>query len=383
MAAVKQAVKAAVKKGAGTKALTTQEKLAALKKFKEKNNLTNAQEKEPQWLIMPEAFVKAVKSNIPIGYVSRCRGKSNTGKSTLKLEIIKACQRQGIIPVVFELENNFAWNHAKEIGVNITVGSDPETGEVVYGPGDDMLYFDTAKLYEMYGKFDHEHGKWLTKPNRDTYVIEDVSMCIQDLISKQREGELPFDMFFIIDSIGVGVCYRAAINHTNNAMWYAAAISQCFNVIVNDLIPSSRNVNSEYTNSLFFVQKTWTQTTPTGIPQANSKGGESMDWAVRLSIYYGGIASASIKELTATSGGREYKYGIKTKIKVEKNHVDDLTYSGEICSLTHGFWDPDKLDEYKKIYGEEIRKKLAETNGISENEVGEIEYKEKDVIVTD
>ena len=150
--AVKQAVKTAVKKGAGTKALTSQDRLAALKKFKEKNNLVEVKEKEPQWLIMPDAFVKAVKTNIPCGYVSRCRGKSNTGKSTLKLEIIKACQRQGIIPVVFELENNFAWSHAKSIGVNITETFDDETGEVVYGPGDDMLYYDTAKLYERYGK---------------------------------------------------------------------------------------------------------------------------------------------------------------------------------------------------------------------------------------
>lgn len=372
-------VKQAVKKGAGTKNLNTSDRLAALKRFKEANNLTGAKEKEPQWLIMPDAFVKAVKTNIPLGYVSRCRGKSNTGKSTLKLEVIKACQRQGIIPVVFELENNFAWSHAKSIGVNISEYVNDETGEVEYGPGDDMLFYDTSKLYELYGKFDHEHGKWLSKPARDTYVIEDVAMCIQDLIRKQREGELPFDLFFIIDSIGVGVCYRAAINHTNNPMWYAGALSNSFNIIVNDLIPSSRNVNSEYTNSLFFVQKIWNSTTATGIPQVNSKGGESLDWSVRLSIYYGGIASASIKELTATSGGREYKYGIKTKIKVEKNHVNDITYSGEICSLTHGFWDPDKLDEYKKTYAAEIKRKLAETNGIKVEDVGELEYNERQV----
>ena len=86
-----------------------------------------------------------------------------------------------------------------------------------------------------------------------------------------------------------------------------------------------------------------------------SKGGESLDWAVRISFYLGGIESASVKKLTATSGGREYKYGTKTKIQIEKNHVDDLTYEGEICSTRHGFWDPDKLDEYKKIYAKEIK----------------------------
>ena len=146
------------------------------------------------------------------------------------------------------------------------------------------------------------------------------------------------------------------------------------NSIVNDLIPSTRNVNSEYLNTLFFVQKTWTKSTASGLPSAVSKGGESMDWAVRISIYLGGIESAGIKKLTATSGGRDYKYGTKTKIQVEKNHISDITYEGEICSTTHGFWDPEKLDEYKKTYASEIKTKLAETYKIPVDEVGEISY---------
>jgi hypothetical protein len=243
-----------------------------------------------------------------------------------------------------------------------------------------MLYYDTAKLYELYGKFDHEHGKWLSKPNRETYVIEDVALCIRDLIKSQRNGELPLDMIFIIDSIGVGDCYRAAVNQSSNNMWYAGAVSVAFNVIVNDLIPSSRNVNSEFINTLFFVQKTWTKTTALGLPSAVSKGGESMDWSVRISIYLGGIESASVKKLTATSGGKEFKYGTKTKIQIEKNHVEDLTYEGEICSTSHGFWDPDKLDEYKKKYASEIKEKLSKTYHISVDEVGDLTYEETDEV---
>ena len=358
-------------------------KLAALRAFKEKKNMSQSIEKEPSWLILPEAFQKATRlAGIPLGFCTRVRGKSNTGKSTLKLEVIKAAQKQGILPVIFELENNFSWKHAKEIGVEIEEGVDPETGEIIYGPSENMLYFDTAKLYELYGKYDHEHGKWLSKPNRDSYVIEDVAMCIRELIKSQREGEIPFDMIFIIDSIGVGDCYRAAVNNSSNNMWYAGAVSVAFNVITNDLIPSSRNINSEYLNTLFFVQKTWTKTTATGLPSAVSKGGESMDWAVRISIYLGGIESASVKKLTATSGGREYKYGTKTKIQVEKNHVSDITYEGEICSTTHGLWDPDKLDEYKKLYAGEIKARLAETFQIPIDEVGEITYDEADEVET-
>ena len=370
-----------IKKGAGIKkAINSQERREFLRSFKEKNGIEKAIEKEPQWLIMPDAFVKATKLNIPLGTCIRVRGKSNTGKSTIKLEVIKAAIRQGILPVVFELENNFAWSHAKEMGIDVEEIVDEETGEISYGPGEDILYYDTSKLYELYGKFDHEHGKWLSKPNRENYVIEDVAKCIRDLIKKQKEGELPFDMIFVIDSIGVGECYRAAINNSSNQMWFAAALSSSFNTIVNDLIPSSRNVNSPYINTLFFVQKIWTQNTSMGLPRAMSKGGESLDWSVRVSIFLGGIESASIKALTATSCGKDYKYGVKTKIQIEKNHVSDITYTGEICSTVHGLWDPDKLDEYKKTYAKEIKQKLAETNKIDINDIKEIEFSEVDEV---
>ena len=68
----------------------------------------------------------------------------------------------------------------------------------------------------------------------------------------------------------------------------------------------------------------------------------------------------SIKVLKATSKGRDYQYGIKTKIKVDKNHVNNITYEGEICSLQQGLWNPDKLDEYKKQYASFIKSKLEE-----------------------
>lgn len=363
------------------KTMSMADKLAALKAFKEGNNLSEAKEKEISWYVLSDGFQEATRlPGIPRGYVSSARGHSNTGKSTTKLELIKAVQRQGDLPVVFELENNFAWEHAKTIGVNISEYIDEETGEVMYGPGDDMLYYDTAKLYELYGCFDHEHGKYLTKPNRETYCIEDVALCIRELLRKQREGVIPFNMVFIIDSIGVGSCYRSAANNSDNNMWYAGAVSVCFNTIVNDLIPSSRNVNSEYINTAFFINKIWVQNTAMGLPSAKSKGGTSLTYAYRLLLYFGGIEGASVKALKATSGGRDYTFGIRTKLKVEKNHVNNITYEGEICSTDHGFWDPNKIDAYKKEHAAYIKSKLAQTNKISIDDITDVTYSEEDVV---
>ena len=107
------------------------DKMAALKAFKEANGLGTTKEKELSWIIMPEAFQEATRlPGLAVGYVNAVRGHSNTGKSTIKLEAIKAAQRQGILPVVFELENNFAWKHAKDIGVEFYVYFDYLSGEV-------------------------------------------------------------------------------------------------------------------------------------------------------------------------------------------------------------------------------------------------------------
>jgi hypothetical protein len=129
---------------------------------------------------------------------------------------------------------------------------------------------------------------------------------------------------------------------------------------------------------MFVINKIWVENTAIGLPSAKSKGGIALTYAYRLLLYVGGIASASIKALTATSGGKEYQYGVKTKIKVEKNHINNLTYTGEICSLQQGLWNPDKLDEYKKEYAQFIKEKLAETNKISLDEVGDITFEEVD-----
>ena len=65
-------------------------------------------DKPMEWLIMPKAFQDAIKlPGFPMGYVSTICGHSNTGKSTLVNHAIVAAQKQGIIPVIYDTENNF------------------------------------------------------------------------------------------------------------------------------------------------------------------------------------------------------------------------------------------------------------------------------------
>lgn len=81
--------------------------------------------------------------------------------------------------------------------------------------------------------------------------------------------------------------------------------------------------------------------------------------------------------MTATSKGLTYSYGIETKIKVSKNHLDaphNVCYEGKLIASDIGFISPDDLETYKK---EHISQILKELNKMSD---GTVEIKSEDVV---
>ena len=84
-------------------------------------------DKPMDWIFMPKAFQDAIKlPGFPQGYVSTICGHSNTGKSTLVNHAIVAAQKQGLIPVIYDTENNFDFKYAMDMGMEAT----PVYGEV-------------------------------------------------------------------------------------------------------------------------------------------------------------------------------------------------------------------------------------------------------------
>src|SRR5574344_938786 len=79
----------------------------------DEDRVKSSADKELEWIILPNAYERAVKlPGVPMGYLTVLAGWSNTGKSTIKNCIIASCQRQGILPVIFETENNFDFKYA-------------------------------------------------------------------------------------------------------------------------------------------------------------------------------------------------------------------------------------------------------------------------------
>lgn len=396
--------KQAIKKGAGIKK-------GGLSAFKEKHGLnpenssnytelSNAN-KPMDWILMPKAFVSATRlPGIPLNTVCSVIGHSNVGKSTLINHAIAAAQRQGYIPVIIDTENSFSFQYAQSMGFkcepiygDVEIETiDPDTGEVtistenqiVHWDGD-FIYYNNKLLCDRFGKFDYNQGKETSK-KRTVAVVEDVAMCINELLDAQDNGEIEQGFLFVWDSVGsIGSFKEYNAKGVGNAMWTAASISSAFNTIVNDRIPRSRKISSKYNNTFLYINKVWmdAMTNPVGPAIMQTKGGKSLKYSTRLEILMGGQLTSGVKRLTATYKGSDYSYGIETKIKILKNHLDaphNVCYEGKMIASDIGFIDPADLDDYKKNHISNILKKLQEISN-SEKPISEkdIEFTEEDV----
>ena len=397
--------KQAIKKGAMTKR-------AGLSAFKEKvglnassgtvNTTISNANKQQSWILMPKAFQEATKlPAIPENTVVSVIGHSNVGKSTLINHAIASAQTQGLIPVIIDTENSFSFQYAQNMGFKAEpIYGDvevedvcTETGEItthtenqiVHWDGD-FIYYNNKLLCERFGDIDYSKGT-KTKSKRKIAVVEDVASAINELLDAQEDGEIEQGFLFVWDSVGSIGSYKeynsgAGTGKIGNPMWTAAAISAAFNIIVNDRIPSSKKMSSKYNNTFLYVNKVWmdAMTNPVGPAIMQTKGGKSMRYATRLELLLGGQLTSGTKRLTASSKGLNYSYGIETKIKVLKNHLDaphNVCYEGNMIASDMGFIAPDDLDAYKK---EHIGSILKELNKLAEGKfeitANDIEFNE-------
>ena len=367
------------------------------------NMVVSSADKPQDFIIMPEAFVEATKlPGIPVGVTTLIYGHSNSGKSLLKNCLIASAQRKGYLIVLFETENNFSWQFAMNCGVKATPiyddveveHIDPETGEItttvenqiVDYNGENFLYYDSEILADKYGDFDHAQGKRVSK-KRELPCVEDVAMCMNDILDMQRDGDIVQPILFIWDSVGSIPSYASLMSNKNNSMWDAKALQDAFNIVCNNRIPSSKKVSSPYTNTFVAVNKIWldSMSAPMAAPSIKLKGGNALLYASRLTIQLGGTISAATKKLQATSKGEKYTYGLITKIKVAKNQLDQpysLTYEGTFCCVPDGMVSEERLDEYKKNNISNILKQLstqlAERGNSSEITEADVEFSEEE-----
>jgi hypothetical protein len=326
----------------------TLKKSFSLADFKKKVNGEDIPEKPLEWIKCSKAFQEATGlPGFPKGYVSLSRGFTNTGKSTSVCEAAVSAQKMGILPILIDTENNMGRKRLEMMGFDWN--------------NDFFIEIDNDYLLENFGK------------KRDSKVreatIEDMSECIHHFIDLQDNGELPYDLLFVIDSLGTLDCIKTVNakeqGTSDNNMWNANAFERAFKSLINNRIPSSRKSNKPYTNTLIAVQKIWLDSMSGGQPVVKHKGGEAFAYGARLIFHHGGVLTHGTKKIIATSKNREISYGIETKISIMKNQIDGelggIAFEGKLISTPHGFIgaESEDKDNYKKEHIKYFRDSLG------------------------
>jgi hypothetical protein len=334
---INEAASSAISAGAG--------KPFSLDNFKKAKFLTTAVKfKVQQWIPLSKAFQDVTSvPGIPMGHISLLRGHSDTGKTTAMLEAAVSAQKMGVLPVFLITEMKWNWEHAKEMGLEVEEVVDEETGEIVDYKGF-FLFTDRSNLN----------------------TVEDVAAFISDLLDEQKKGNLPHNLLFLWDSIGSITCQMSLNSGKNNNEWIAGAMSTQFSNGVNQKILLSRKESYPYTNTLVCVNKVWTAKaeTPMSQPKMMNKGGMAMWYDATFIITFGNVSNAGTNKIKATKNGKDVEFAKRTKIQVEKNHVNGISSKGTIIMTTHGFIDDDKkaIDDYKKLHSAEWLEKLGSSD---------------------
>jgi RecA/RadA recombinase len=306
----------------------------SLDKFKKNKGFSNSSVKfkEQDWIKVSQAFQDITSlPGIPAGHITLLRGHSDTGKTTLLLEAAVNAQKAGVLPVFIITEMKWSWPHAKTMGLEVEEVVDETTGEITDYQGF-FLYADRGTLN----------------------TIEDVAAYILDLIDEQKKGNLPYDLCFFWDSVGSVPCDLSVRSNKNNNEWNAGAMSTQFGNNLNQKILLSRKEGNKYTNTLVAINKVWTMKPehPMGQPKLQNKGGMAMWYDATLIITFGNITNPGTSKIKAIAKGKEYEFAKKTKVQIEKNHINGIQSRGSIVMTQHGFIEDEKkaIDKYKDTY---------------------------------
>jgi len=324
--------------------------------FKGKKGLdSNIKFKEQRWI----KFSKALQETLSIpgcsmGHIVTVRGKSNTGKSTMAIELAVEAQKMGVLPIIIMTEMKHNWDFWKKLGFDITDIKD-DNGDVISHEGF-FIYRDRSTLNS----------------------IEDIAKFIIDMLKEQKDGNLPYDLFFLWDSVGSIPCDMSIEKGSNNPMWNAGAIATQFGNFINQKIILSRKEDQPYTNTLFIVNKTGVAPAvgPLARPKMTNKGGDTFWFDSSLMFTFGNITNSGTSKISATKNGKKVEYALRTKIVCDKNHINGVTTAGVIISTAYGFINNTDKDikKYKKEHSSEWIDILGE--GRYETEEDDSEWEE-------
>jgi hypothetical protein len=329
----------------------------SLSDFKKDNKLDKKGRNKPErWLQVSKAFQKVtgLPGGICLSNSHLAYGYENTGKSTLMLELAISAQKEGILPVFLITEQKHRWNHAIQMGMDITENVD-EDGVVSY------------------------EGFFLHYDRNDFNTVEEMAKIIHGLIDQQEKGKLPHDLLFLVDSFGKLNCDKGIKNGQQfNPQWVATAVAHEFGASVIPRINMSISENFKYTNTLFSIVQPWTELPETygQLPRLTPKSGKSLPQDSALCYKFGGNTNSNTRKMKIKKKGKEVVWATLSRIEVEKNHLTNVSTRGKIISTKDGFITEDEAKEYFEKNAEYFLK-LLDTDDLDGVEFEEEEDKDE------
>jgi len=294
---------------------------------------SNTSYKPDLFLDCGEAFKDA--SGLPgpaMGHVNMLLGHSNSGKTSSLIASAVDAQKKGILPIFIVTEKKWSFDHCKLMGFSAEkdIATNKWKGDFVY--------------------------------RDDFYYVEQITDFINKVLDDQEKGKLKRDICFFWDSVGSVPCkmtYEGKGGKQHTAGVYAEKI----NMGINQRINNTRKSDSPYWAGLVVCNLPWVQrpTSPMGQPKIKPKGGEAFYQCSTLVFRFGNESESGISKIDATKNGRTINIAVRSKITVDKNHINGLGYKDSNIIITpHGFLKSDKrsgktiaegksvLDKYKK-----------------------------------
>jgi len=261
---------------------------------------------------------------IPWGSTAQVIGFSDTGKTTIAIEMAVQCQKQGGLPIFFVTEGKFSWSHAALQGLEFDMVLD-ENGNLK--PEGNLIYIgDLENLEEMW-----------------TYM--------RKFLDDQKSGKLQMDILFIVDAIGSIHC-ETIKDGEGGGQHDARSIANNYQGDIGNRISATKyEKNGNYYASAIFLNHVYLgrPAMPNGIPPLITKGGNGI-WAQSTYVFLcGGKMTKGTKDLSMTMKGRQINFGKESKISVLKNHSGGVSVMDfKVGLVPHGYIDLAELDAYKK-----------------------------------
>lgn len=301
------------------------EKKFDLDAYKKKIKPREVQYKKDSFIPVDECLQAVLGlPGIPRCHVTQIYGKSDTGKTSLLFHLAAQLQANGELPVVYITEKKVDWDRAKSMG------------------------------------FDKE-GYALVEESFTT--LEEVFEDILAKLAEQARGELPKNITFLWDSVGNTLSKdefdddKQGNRDIKATMMKAAKVIKGYMRHVGPKINDTRKIEVPNNATLIFLNQAYMTPPPPGSYGVPGKlvpyGGDGIWYAASLVIQ-----TKRIGKLEAQVGGIKKKFGTRSRITIEKNHINGIEQSGDFV-ITPNSIIPDEpkaikayKDENKESWGE-------------------------------